>query len=416
MSTLLFANNAGSTLAGAINNTTTTLNLAAGGGALFPNPSGGQYFVITAVDAATGLLREIMWCTGRSTDTLTVVRAQEGTTGLSWNAGDFIQNLWTAGQAAAMYQASQTPTSIVYYGVDVGAVNAMVSTVTPVIGSLTTGNIFEITPAYANSSTAVTLDISTLGIYPVVRSDGSTLRIGDIQAAPYKGLFAWDGVDSQFLLLNPALWNGLKGALLNVQKFTTSGTYTPTSGMKTCIALIWGPGGGSGGTEQYSSGTNFSASSAGAAGSFAEVLLTAAQIGASQTITLGTLGAAGSAGNHAGGNATATTFGSLVSVPGGGGSPGCPATSSPSVIGNANAGGLPTVSTGTVLRQANGQPSSAIIILTPSSGLFAGSYLPVSVNSDQHGVGGLGVVGSGSTGLPGNAGAGGYVLIYEFGI
>lgn len=113
---LLFANNAGSSLAGPITNIATTLNVQSGGGALFPNPTGQQAFVITAIDAATGLLREIMLCVARSTDTLTVVRAQEGTTALSWLAGDLIQELWTAGQAASMVQTYQftTPTNTYY--------------------------------------------------------------------------------------------------------------------------------------------------------------------------------------------------------------------------------------------------------------------------------------------------------------
>lgn len=108
--TFIFANNAGSTFAGSISNTALSLNLQAGGGALFPNPTTGQVFQITAIDAATGLLREIMQCTARSADTLTVVRAQEGTTALAWNAGDLVQELWTAGQAGVMLQTSQSGT------------------------------------------------------------------------------------------------------------------------------------------------------------------------------------------------------------------------------------------------------------------------------------------------------------------
>jgi hypothetical protein len=111
--TFIFANNAGSTFAGSISNTALSLNLQAGGGALFPNPTTGQVFQITAIDAATGLLREIMQCTARSADTLTVVRAQEGTTALAWNAGDLVQELWTAGQAGAMVQLGQAGTIFV---------------------------------------------------------------------------------------------------------------------------------------------------------------------------------------------------------------------------------------------------------------------------------------------------------------
>ena len=107
MSTILFANNASSTLAAPISNVATTANLAAGTGVSFPSPSGGQYFVMTFTDAATQLINEIVHVTARSGDTLTIVRNQEGTVAPSggWNAGDLAANLWTAGQAGAMLQA-----------------------------------------------------------------------------------------------------------------------------------------------------------------------------------------------------------------------------------------------------------------------------------------------------------------------
>lgn len=106
MATFLFANNASSTLAGPISNSAVSLNLASGTGALFPNPSAGQQFALTLNDAATGLLTEIMYCTARVADTLTVVRAQEGTVAQNWLAGDLAANLVTAGQMEAMVQTS----------------------------------------------------------------------------------------------------------------------------------------------------------------------------------------------------------------------------------------------------------------------------------------------------------------------
>lgn len=105
-STILFANNAVSNLAGPISNTATTANLTPGSGVLFPNPGAGQIFKLTFIDAATGLLNEIVNVTAISTDTITMVRGQEGTTALSWLAGDLAQSLWTAGCADAMVQAS----------------------------------------------------------------------------------------------------------------------------------------------------------------------------------------------------------------------------------------------------------------------------------------------------------------------
>jgi hypothetical protein len=60
---------------------------------------------MTLIDAATGVIKEIIHCTARSGDVCTVVRAQESTTALAWLAGDLIANLWTAGSAEAMVQA-----------------------------------------------------------------------------------------------------------------------------------------------------------------------------------------------------------------------------------------------------------------------------------------------------------------------
>lgn len=106
MATFLFANNASSTLAGPISNSATVVNLASGQGALFPNPSAGQQFGLTFTDAATGLRTEIVYCTARTSDALTIARAQEGTVAQSWLAGDLVANLNTAGQMAAMVQTA----------------------------------------------------------------------------------------------------------------------------------------------------------------------------------------------------------------------------------------------------------------------------------------------------------------------
>jgi hypothetical protein len=81
-----FTNNASATLAGSISSTTTTITLTAGMGAFFPSLVAGDYFYATLIDAANNI--EIVLVTARSTDTLTVVRGQDGTSGRSFVAGE----------------------------------------------------------------------------------------------------------------------------------------------------------------------------------------------------------------------------------------------------------------------------------------------------------------------------------------
>ena len=95
----LFANNASTTLASNIASGDTTLIVSAGAGALFPSPTGGYYFLITMVGVTSGVETswEIIKVTARSTDTLTIVRAQESTTAAAWTTGTKIELRLTAG-------------------------------------------------------------------------------------------------------------------------------------------------------------------------------------------------------------------------------------------------------------------------------------------------------------------------------
>lgn len=104
---VLFANNAGTTLAAPITTTQTAITVSSGTGALFPSPGAGQYFSLTISVSGTPTTFEIVYCTARTGDTLTVVRAQESTTALAFNAGDNAQNLVTAGDLAQFIQWAQ---------------------------------------------------------------------------------------------------------------------------------------------------------------------------------------------------------------------------------------------------------------------------------------------------------------------
>lgn len=177
---LLFANNAQSTLAGSISDSQTTINLASGGGARFPALTAGQGFAGTITDTATGLLREIVLVTDRVGDTLTVVRAQEGTTGLAWAANDLFAQLCTAGDLTSMVQAKQLQAQAGNYGDDIGAVNAYQIVLDPALTDPSEGTPVLMKAANSNTGDS-TLDAGD-GAVQIIRNDGSALIGGEIVA------------------------------------------------------------------------------------------------------------------------------------------------------------------------------------------------------------------------------------------
>jgi hypothetical protein len=83
---LKVTNNAYAVLNASITSSATTIVLVAGQGARFPTLSAGDYFYATLIDTSNNL--EIVKCTARSTDTLTVVRGQDNTTARAYATND----------------------------------------------------------------------------------------------------------------------------------------------------------------------------------------------------------------------------------------------------------------------------------------------------------------------------------------
>ena len=105
------SNNANATLAAGINSSATSITVTSGQGARFPTLSAGDYFYATLVDTSNNL--EIVKCTARSTDVLTIVRAQESTTARAYSAGDRIEIRLTAQtfvDATAIYDVNTSST------------------------------------------------------------------------------------------------------------------------------------------------------------------------------------------------------------------------------------------------------------------------------------------------------------------
>jgi len=108
------------------------------------------------------------------------------------------------------------------------------------------------------------------------------------------------------------------------QVFTSSGTYTPTSGMLYCVVEVVGGGGGGGGADVTGAG-QVSNASGGGGGGYARKTFTAATIGVSQAVTINSGGGGGSAGNNPGAAGGSVTFGALLSATGGAGGNGAAA-------------------------------------------------------------------------------------------
>lgn len=109
MSTLIvWTNNPSSLMASGIAPSDTTVTVTAGQGALFPALSAGQIAVGTFEDTSGNL--EVVHFTARTTDTMTMVRAQEGTTALSFASGSRVELRVTAGVLATLLQKTGSDT------------------------------------------------------------------------------------------------------------------------------------------------------------------------------------------------------------------------------------------------------------------------------------------------------------------
>ena len=100
------------------------------------------------------------------------------------------------------------------------------------------------------------------------------------------------------------------------QVFTSSGTYTPTSGMAYCKIEVLGGGGGGGGAG-HCLGSYSSGGGGGGSGGYAQGIFSSGTIGASQTVTIGAAGTAGAAGANTGGTGGTSSVGAIISATGG---------------------------------------------------------------------------------------------------
>jgi hypothetical protein len=208
-----------------------------------------------------------------------------------------------------------------------------------------------------------------------------------------------------------------------VQTFTSSGTYSPTSGMKYCTIECLGSGAGGGGTAGSTS-TNSAQAGGGGAGSYARKTVAAATIGGSQTVTVGAAGTGGSAGNNAGNNGNDVSVGTICIGKGGTGGSGCDGTNP----GAGGAGGIagtgdftPTGENGRMGQNSGASNVAGIYLGWGGNTMWGSGGSPTTAASAAGGnATGFGAGGGGATGLSGGGtkaggnGSKGIVVITEY--
>lgn len=196
-----------------------------------------------------------------------------------------------------------------------GSANAITATYSPAITTLTDGTILYLKAAAANTA-AVTFSPNGLTAKAIVSLGHAALIGGEIAANGD----VWIQYNSSigggsWVLIASSGGNAVSGRLINTQYIYASGTYTKTVGTTKIRVRGVGPGGAGGGTQITSAG-QAAAGGGGGAGAYGEGNYDATGF-TTQTVVIGSPGV-GVAGAN-GGNGGTSSFGTLLTLPGGNG-------------------------------------------------------------------------------------------------
>ena len=291
------------------------------------------------------------------------------------------------------------------------------------LGGTLTSNLVVVVPAWRYDWTFYNVTAGTFTV--TVRTAGGSGVVIPNNGAPTPVLC--DGNDCTLLSANiaPATSSSQAmqlgqagGRLLNIQRFASSGTYTPTAGTTRAVVTVVGGGGGGGGCSATGAGQT-SLGVSGGGGGFAIGLV---NVTGPVPVTVGT-GGAGGTGAAAGQNGGTSAFATLGATGGAGGATGAAVT--PVTATGGTGGG-----SGTGGNIANGAGSSSLIGLhlnatTAAAGgsggsLFGGSVTSAALSSAGATGGAPGAGGSGAVATQnqiardGGAGAAGVVIIEEY--
>lgn len=228
-------------------------------------------------------------------------------------------------------------------------------------------------------------------------------------------------------LAGPAGQTAISGRLLGVQTFTASTTYTPTPGTKSIVVECQGGGGGGGASLATSAGA-ISCGSGGGAGTYGKAWFQSGFSGAAVTVGVGGSGGNSSFVAQPGGT---SSFGSLLSCPGGSIGGFGVVTTPPTLPPASGAGGVSAAASGANIYSSRGAAGTSGLAFSASSGqggqgassLFGASpnppYLSVPTNGQSavgYGAGGNGATsaGAGNPAHEGGNGSPGLVTVWEY--
>jgi hypothetical protein len=181
-------------LASGIGPAATSLTVSATEGALFPAAGAGSTFDLVIYN--TSALREIVSVTARAVDVFTIVRAQQGTTALTWNAGDRVSHRLTADALNNILFTDDFQENVpVWCGTAGGTANALTLTPTPAITGYAAGHHFIFKSGAAANTTAVTVAVSGLAT-KAIQDNGNALIGGEIEANKWFEVL-YDGTNFQ---------------------------------------------------------------------------------------------------------------------------------------------------------------------------------------------------------------------------
>jgi len=171
-----FKNNASSTLAGELSIVATTLTVAVGHGDKFPVVAlGVDDFMITLQTATT---TEIVRVTARAlgSDSMTIVRAQEGTAAITFIIGDIVSHRLTAASLDSFLTSAPPADSI----------QALVDATT-ITWDITAGNVGTVTLA-GDRTIALPTNLHLGSMILVITQDGTGSRL-----LTWNSVFKWSG-------------------------------------------------------------------------------------------------------------------------------------------------------------------------------------------------------------------------------